>query len=141
MERALQEVLVPELRRRGFRGSLPHLRRVASNRVDYLSVQFASAGGSFVVEIARGGSDGKPEGYGRQLPIQKLNVAYFTRRLRLGSHPEQGQADYWFDFGPKSYDPPAQPAKIEHYRGVASSVVSLLDPQAEPYWESDAKSA
>ena len=65
MERALREMFVVELRRLGFKGSLPHFRRVSEQRVDYLTVQFNSAGGSFVVEVTSAGPDGKPDGTAR----------------------------------------------------------------------------
>src|SRR6185369_5808507 len=90
MERALREVLLPRLREKGFNGSFPHFRRKLADRVDYLSVQFNSAGGSFVVEVVAAPSDGKPLRFGRDLPVEKLNVTYFKDRLRLGSRPEEG---------------------------------------------------
>ena len=52
---ALKTRFVPALRARGFVGSFPHLRRPLPDRVDYLTVQFYSSGGSFVVEVGRRG--------------------------------------------------------------------------------------
>jgi hypothetical protein len=37
---ALQAHVVPELRRRGFKGSFPHFRRAAAQRIDLLTFQF-----------------------------------------------------------------------------------------------------
>jgi hypothetical protein len=62
MMSALKTRFVPALRERGFVGSFPHFRRRLTNRVDYLMVQFYSAGGSFVVEVGRTGPDGFTEG-------------------------------------------------------------------------------
>jgi hypothetical protein len=133
MERALRELLFPELRRRGFKGSLPHFRRVTPNRVDYLSVQFSSSGGRFVVEVASAGPDGKPEHYGKHLPIEKLNVTYFARRLRLGSNLQAGEADHWFEFGPASYETTTQVPPFENFRRIAAEATSYLETQMESW--------
>ena len=135
MEQALRDVFADSLRRRGFKGSLPHFRRVSKRRVDYLSVQFNSAGGSFVVEVACAGPDGKPQDYGKHLPIEKLNVTYFTRRLRLGSRPGEGEADHWFRFGPASYEPTSSVPRVEHFRAVAAEAAAYLDAQMETWLE------
>ena len=58
MMSAFKTRFVPALRKRGFVGSLPHFRRLLPDRVDYLMVQFYSAGGSFVVEVGRTGPRG-----------------------------------------------------------------------------------
>lgn len=133
MERALREVLVPDLRRRGFTGSFPHFRRVTAHRVDYLSVQFNSAGGSLVVEIAAAGPDGKPTGHGEHLPIEKLNVTYFAKRLRLGSDPGNGVVDHWFEFGPKSYEPSVTPPEYEEFVRIANAITACFEQQADEW--------
>lgn len=133
MVRALREVFVPELRKRGFKGSFPHFRRVSPKRVDYLSVQFYSAGGSFVVELAAAGPDGKPNGYGKHLPIEKLNVAYFAKRFRLGSDPDGGVVDHWYEFGPASYEAPTPAPSYEHFLRIAAEVVTHLGLQGESW--------
>ena len=134
MERALKEAFIPELRKRGFKGSMPHFRRIRPDRVDYLTVQFYSAGGGFVVEIAKSGPNGKEEGFGSELPVEKLTVQYFAKRLRLGSTPEQGIADHWFEFGRKSYEKTEPLKPYAHYLGIAVSVAQFLDSQAEKWW-------
>ena len=138
MERALRESVVIQLRKRGFKGSFPHFRRPSNHRVDYLSVQFNSAGGSFVIELAAAGPDGKPNGYGRYLSIQKLNVTYFANRLRLGSNPSNGVVDHWFEFGPKSYELSASVPEYAHFVGIAASAVAHLDVQMEAWLEAAA---
>ena len=139
--RALKEVFVPVLRARGFKGSLPHFHRVLPDRVDYLSVQFYSSGGSFVVEIASAGADGKPRGYGDHLPVQKLNTFFFSNRLRLGSEPTAGKGDHWYVFGPRSYDPPEPLRPPDHYLVVARQVVEDFERQAEPWLLANAGAA
>lgn len=134
MTAALKSIFVPALRERGFKGSLPHFYRACPARTDFLTVQFNSAGGSFVVEIAKCGPNGIESGHGEDLPVSKLNVQYFARRHRLGSNPAAGILDHWFDFAPRNYDPPQPLHPAGHYEHVASILVPLLDSQAEDWW-------
>jgi len=138
---AFKEVFVPALRARGFSGTFPHFRRVLPDRVDYLSVQFYSSGGSFVVEIATAGPDGKPLGYGKDLPVAKLNAHYFSHRLRLGSNRAWGRADHWYVFGPRSYDDPKPLRPFEHYLAIAREVTADLERQGEPWFLANAGAA
>lgn len=133
MESALKAHLVPALRAKGFKGSFPHFRRAALPWVDYLTVQFNSAGGSFVVELATSGVDGKPAGYGSELPIEKLNVQYFRERFRLGSNPAAGQGDHWFVFGPKMYEPTTAVQAAEFYTAVSKQVLAAFEGAGEQW--------
>src|SRR5262245_45770115 len=47
MRAALKRVVVPELHRRGFAGTLPHFRRVVGARLAVMSFQFDKWGGGF----------------------------------------------------------------------------------------------
>ena len=141
MLRALREVLVPLLRERGFKGSLPHFHRILPDRVDYLSVQFHSAGGSFVVEIAGAGPDGKPRGLGADRPVQMLSTFYFVDRLRLGTDRAARKTDHWYDFGPRSFDPPLPLRPADHYLAVARQVVLDFERQADPWFLAHAGAA
>ena len=134
MEKALKEVVVPKLRKLGFKGSLPHFRRLRENQLDLLSFQYYSAGGSFVVEIAKAPPEGITTSWGKFIPPDKANVTWVNERLRLGSEPEKGVNDYWFEFGRLSYEPEKKPASYEHLLNVAQEVAELLDRQAEPWW-------
>jgi uncharacterized protein DUF4304 len=134
MTSALKEKLVPELRRRGFKGSFPHFHRPLATRVDFLTVQFNSAGGSFVVEIAKCGPNGIAEGFGSELPVSRLNPQFFRDRLRLGSDRNAGRSDHWFEFGRRMYDPPRASKPAAYYENVAMSVVPFLETQAEGWW-------
>jgi hypothetical protein len=129
---ALKEAFIPFLRERGFKGSLPHFRRALTDRVEYLTVQFYSSGGSFVVEIAVAGADGKPDGYGKHLPIEKLNVQYFRDRLRLGINREAGIADHWYVFGPRNYDAPEPLRPPDYYLEIARQVKADFERQVGP---------
>ena len=58
MNEALTYAVHTELRPRGFTGSLPHWRRRSTKQICLLTIQFFSAGGSFVAEVAECGPDG-----------------------------------------------------------------------------------
>jgi hypothetical protein len=131
---AFKTHLVPDLRRRGFKGSFPHFYRPFPSRADFLSIQFYSAGGSFVVEAAKCGADGIEEGVGQGLPLSKINTTYLGDRIRLGADPASNVWDHWFAFGPRNYDPPEAPKPISHYESIVSAIVELLDSQAEKWW-------
>lgn len=134
MTSAIKAILVPELRRLGFKGSLPHFYRAGPARADFLTVQFHSAGGSLVVEIAKCGPNGIESGHWKDLPVSKLNVQYFADRLRLGCDPAAGTLDHWFEFGPRNYDPPQALQPVSHYEGIATQIAQLLHSQAEDWW-------
>ena len=132
MMKALKEIFVPALRERGFKGSLPHFYRSTSTRADFLTIQFNSSGGSFVVEIAGSGPSGIEGGYGCDLPINKLNTHFFRDRQRLGAKLES--SDHWFVYGPRMYDPSEAVRPYAYYTKIAGSMLSLLDSQAETWW-------
>ncbi|MEY8738422.1 DUF4304 domain-containing protein [Bacillales bacterium AN1005] len=52
MDNALKQVVIPTLREQGFKGSLPHFRRINENNIDLITFQFNKWGGSFIVELA-----------------------------------------------------------------------------------------
>jgi Domain of unknown function (DUF4304) len=140
MVAALKSQVIPALRAKGFSGTFPNLRRIALPRVDYLTFQFNSAGGSFVAELASSDSEGKPDGYGRELPIQKLNTHYFRERFRLGSDKKNGSGDHWFQFGPRMYDEAVQLREHAFYVGIADSVLAEFEGGGESWLSSRAKS-
>ncbi len=131
---ALKSILVPALRLRAFKGSLPHFYRNDSARIEFLTVQFNRSGGSFVVEIAKCGPAGIEHGYGSELPMQKLNTHYFRDRFRLGADKSSGIDDHWFEFGPKMYDPPSPLRQSAFYKAIAAQVVSHFETQAQGWW-------
>ena len=136
MDEALKRVLVPELRRRGFTGSLPHFRRRESERISLLSIQHFSSGGSFTVEVAACPPSGHMTSWGQTIAPSKVRALDVNDpRPRLGSLSFPGSGDHWFVYGPRLYDPDAgaiQPSP--HYEAVARSVLELVDSQAEPFW-------
>jgi hypothetical protein len=129
---ALKRDVVPRLRERGFKGSFPHFRRATLPRVDYLTFQFSSSGGSFVVEVATSGTDGRPDGYGSELPIEKLNTHYFCESYRLGTDRSPG-GDHWYHFGPRSYDPDTPLREGAFYADIARTVLEDFDGGGEEW--------
>jgi uncharacterized protein DUF4304 len=99
MESALLEILAPALRKRGFKGSLPHFRRIHDARVDLLTVQFDRHGGGFIVEISMCGSGGVTTSWGKQIPASKVTAhdLHPNERHRLGS-PAPGVDGRWYRF-------------------------------------------
>jgi hypothetical protein len=99
MHAALKETLVPALRDRGFRGSLPHFRRLLATRVDLLTVQFDLRGGGFVIEISRCSPEGITTSWGEHIPAEKVTAhsLHPEQRHRLGS-PGHGADGRWFRF-------------------------------------------
>ena len=133
---ALKTRFVPALRERGFVGSFPHFRRRLPDRVDYLTVQFYSAGGSFVVEVGRTGPDGFTEGPWKDLPVDKISVGHiFYDRRRLTPRDAHGgwRGGDWFEFGPRSYDSsePVKPQKF--YDAIADQALAIFDATGEPW--------
>ena len=66
---ALNSIVVPVLRHRGFTGSFPHFRRLGTKQIDLITFQFDKWGGGFVVELSKCGR------------ITSYNVCY-TKLLR-----------------------------------------------------------
>jgi hypothetical protein len=116
----LKKTAVPVLRELGFKGSFPHFRRIGLERVDVLTFQFSSGGGSFVVEIGACPPHGF-ESCGKLIPPQKVKVMHLYRRMRLGAKDEQ--SDHWFNFDKGNY---AQ---------VADAVLQFLPGQGEKWWK------
>ena len=123
MNAALKQRLVPALRERGFKGSLPHFRRILPERVDLLTVQFDRHGGGFVVEIARCDPSGVTTHWGKHIPAAKVTAhdLHPEERHRLGS-PQPGMDGRWFRFDDGT------PIPV-----VAQSVLGYMD-EAEQWW-------
>lgn len=133
MRKVLNRTVVPDLKRRGFSGKMPHFRRILDGRVDVLGVQFNRYGGSFVIEIGSCGIAGITHPTAGHVPAEKVRHydIPLLRRLRLGSDPSSTfSRDHWFAFRRgtiiKNFD----------YEAPAMEVLDLLGRQAEPYWSS-----
>lgn len=47
----LNTIVVPEIRKRGFKGSFPHFRKISEDKIDLITFQFDRYGGGFVIEV------------------------------------------------------------------------------------------
>jgi hypothetical protein len=136
MEEALERMIDASLRRAGFSGSLPHLRRRRPDRIDLISFQFHSAGGSFVVEVAQCGPDGLTTSWGKHLSPGKVTAQYLNppNRPRIGGDTFP-IGDHWYVFGLRSYEISGDQLTVgSNYDEVAAKVLSDIERQAEPYW-------
>ncbi|MDF7800823.1 DUF4304 domain-containing protein [Pontiellaceae bacterium B1224] len=95
---ALKRIVIPELRKQGFKGSLPHFRRI-TDHVDLLSFQFNKYGGGFVVEVAKGDCDDFTTYWGKYIPANKLSAWDLHPDNRTRLKPNQGSGiDCWFRY-------------------------------------------
>jgi uncharacterized protein DUF4304 len=139
MEIALRQIVVPDLRRRGFKGRFPHFRRLLPDRIDYLMFQFYSSGGSFVIEIGRTGPKGFKDGTWQGLAPEKITVAHIGPKSRTRIKAGRGRQvdDSWFEFGPRSYEEQDAAKEHDYYKTIAERIPILLDNQAETWWTSE----
>jgi len=127
-DKALKSVVVPVLRARGFKGSYPHFYRESGGHVDLLTFQFRSGGGSFVCELSFADPERANIYIYKDTETKKLKTDQATTRLRLGTDPDCGRNDHWFQFEKKGMLSRHSP------ENAAEEVLGLLDTQAEPWW-------
>jgi len=120
----LRNVVVPLLRAKGFRGSMPHFRRPHEKGIDLLTFQFDHWGGGFVIEIARSPSDGVTMHWGAKVSPSKVTAHDLDERHRLQPRSGSGRDD-WFRFDDGNCQ-------------VASRQVISLLPAAERWWNKHA---
>jgi hypothetical protein len=125
MRRELKARVIPRLREMGFKGSVPHFRRVKGKRVDLLSFQFSSWGGQYAVNIAvcEMLDDGP-------LPKSIYSASMHGRRLT----PSSDDADHWFDF-----DKPNVVLESLATR-CATETLSLIETRGESYFSRGSRS-
>jgi Domain of unknown function (DUF4304) len=135
MDRALKAIFVPALRARGFTGSLPHFRRIRSDRIDLVTVQHSRYGGEFVVELAQCGPDGVTAGQGKEAPPDKVTAHHLfsPRRYRLSHRP--GGRGQWFAFDDDRGPAPTEAALEDACAKAAKMALDAFARQAEPWWE------
>jgi hypothetical protein len=138
MDAALKSRFVPALRGRGFVGSFPHLRRPLPERIDYLNVQYYSAGGSFTINLGRTGPDGFVAGPWQHLAVDEIEVSHIGKDRRritprdAGSRQRGTAAEFW-EFGPRSHDDPQPPQPQEHYDSIAGQALDTFLRVGEPW--------
>ena len=135
MDRALKEIFVPELRARGFAGSLPHFRRIRPDRIDLLTIQYSRYGGEFLVELSQCGPEGVTAGHGMEAPPSKVTVHHLfsAERYRLSHKP--GGRGQWFAFDDDRGPAPAEAALEAVCAKAATMALEAFAQQGEPWWE------
>jgi len=99
MGTALKDAVLPVLRARGFKGSLPHLRRPTPEAIELLTFQFDKWGGGFIVEIARCAVSGFTTHWGEHIPPGKVSAWDMHPRQRHRIQAKEGSGTaVWFRF-------------------------------------------
>jgi hypothetical protein len=127
IDKAIMEITIPFLREKGFKGSLPHFRRVQDDRINLLTFQHSLYDEKFVVEIANCPTKGIKTTLGEEIKPNKCTAHDIGRRLRLGS--EKHKTDYWFDYGKSALS-------SDIYKKRAKEIIDLWD-EAELWWRND----
>lgn len=136
MQQAIKSIVTPRLRELGFKGSLPHFRRLANDSADLLTVQFNLSGGSCVVELAACTSAEIAAHWRADLELKNVTAHDMNVRRRLGSSA-QGR-DRWFVYGKKNSEPNHEQVLPDaDYERGALAVVALLKTQAQAWWEAE----
>lgn len=127
IDQAIKEITIPFLREKGFKGSLPHFRRLQSDRINLLTFQHSLYDKSFVVEIANCSAQGITTQWGKEIAKNKVTAHDMGERHRLGS--EKHNTDYWFDYGKNSLFGDVN-------KKLAKEIIQLWD-EAESWWNKD----
>jgi len=88
MKNALNHIVVPELRIMGFKGSLPHFRRISGKVIDLLTFQFDKYGGGFVIEVGQTRNESFTTHWGKEIPTSKLTAHHLNPIQRTRIHPK-----------------------------------------------------
>ena len=140
MDRVLKDIFVPELRTRGFTGSLPHFRRIRPDHIDLISFQYLMRGGQFAVEL----SQCEPQGIKtewQEIPPDKVTVHDMPAGDRFHLSTGWGWRSKVFVFDRPSYDPPLAATEAATEANCAKAARKALDAfakQAEKWWEQKA---
>jgi len=121
----LNKIVVPILKKKGFKGTFPHYRRIYKNKVDLLVFQFDKWGGGFVVEISKCSKNGgNIFGINNPINFEKITVFNTADRYRLKETPIQ--EDFWF-----KYD---NSKSADRFEKLAKKIIPMLESQAEKWW-------
>ena len=126
--KALKEIVVTKLRKKGFKGSFPHFRRLCNEKIDLLTFQFDKWGGGFIIEISKCPPDGITTHWGKHIPPNKVKALDIHPGGRFRLQPSLGSStSNWF-----RYD---KPSLIEDViEKTAREVLPFLE-KAEKWWK------
>lgn len=129
MIKSLNEIFIPELRNRNFKGSFPHFRKTENGKTNLLTFQFDRYGGGFIIELANWKEPEFKTYWGKLIPLNKLNAHdLFERRIYPNSASEENGTESWFRFDGK------KDLNIENrFELIAKSLINRI-PKMEEYW-------
>ena len=131
MIKSLNEVFIPELRNRNFKGSFPHFRKTENGKTNLLTFQFDRNSGGFIVELANWNEPEFKTHWGKLIPLNKLTAHDLFERKRLypNSTSEESGTESWFRYD-RNND-----LNIENrFELIAKSVLNKI-PIMEEYWK------
>ena len=129
MNQAIKEDIIPELRLKGFKGSLPHYRRITEKYIHLITFQFDRNGGGFVIEIAQTFNKPFETHWGKIIEVNKLTTHDLTERIRI--HPkgclENSLTEDWFRYDKKYF------FQKDIYRRITKQVLEQMS-IIDDYW-------
>ncbi len=130
MIKSLNEVFIPELRNRNFKGSFPHFRKTENGKTNLLTFQFDRNSGGFIIELANWNEPEFKTHWEKLIPLNKLTAHDLFERKRLypNSTSEESGTESWFRYDRKN------DLNIENrFELIAKSVITKI-PIMEEYW-------
>lgn len=134
IEKALKEIVILLLKKKGFQGTFPHFRRFSKNEINMITFQFNRYEGSFTINIGKCPPSGITlrwaDGTTKHIPPQKVNCyqdpgnAIITR-LGFLSH---GGIDHWYEYDKTD--------SVDKHKRLAEEVLEDLK-TANHWWESE----
>ena len=130
MIKSLNEIFIPELRNRNFKGSFPHFRKTENGKTNLLTFQFDRYGGGFVIELANWNEPEFKAPWGEVIPLKKLTAHDLNERQRIypNTLTEENGKDSWF-----RYDRKRILSCGNEYDKLSKKVVDRI-PIMEKYW-------
>ncbi len=127
MIKSLKEIVIPEIRNRGFKGSFPHFRKTEGGKTNLLTFQFDRNGGGFIIELANWSKSEFKTHWGKIIPLKELTAHDLNERQRIYPNllTERNGTDSWFRYG--------KPKSKKNYDKLAQKVVERM-PVMEQYW-------
>jgi hypothetical protein len=92
MDSALKATFVPRLKSLGFKGGYPHFRRVGTQRLEVVGIQFSQWGAQFYVEAGLADKNGVSV-EGVLVPPERLKHYHAWPRKRFGDLPFDYEAE------------------------------------------------
>ncbi len=131
MIKSLNEIFIPELRNRNFKGSFPHFRKTENGKTNLLTFQFDRNGGGFIIELANWNEPEFKTHCGKFIPLNKLKAHDLFKRKRIypNSASEENGTESWF-----RYDQNKNLDVENKFELISKNVINRI-PNMEEYWK------